>query len=150
MNNDDINDAKWMTLNEQVKYMFGLSTLVIAVSVGLAFSPWTRALTSLLVRVPLVYIGEFTRIRSLWNSTRINHRSLEGYKGKALEHVLERRRNREKAEQEQKKNKNEFQAGKSANTDGYDEERSRKETKGRMLERLRPSKERTRENDTYV
>ncbi|KAK7409062.1 hypothetical protein QQX98_008766 [Neonectria punicea] len=54
MNNNDINDAKWMSLNEQITYMFGVSALVIAISVGLAFSPWTRALIAMLVKVPLV------------------------------------------------------------------------------------------------
>ncbi|KAK7422442.1 hypothetical protein QQZ08_009494, partial [Neonectria magnoliae] len=62
MNNNDINDAKWMSLNEQITYMFGVSALVIAVSVGLAFSPWTQALIAVLVKVPLVYVGEYTGI----------------------------------------------------------------------------------------
>ncbi|KAK7973144.1 hypothetical protein PG988_007278 [Apiospora saccharicola] len=42
MNNSDINDANWMTLNEQVTYMFSLSTVVIVVSTSIAFYPTMR------------------------------------------------------------------------------------------------------------
>ncbi|KAK8073492.1 hypothetical protein PG994_004391 [Apiospora phragmitis] len=42
MNNDDINEAKWMTLNDQIKWMFALSTVVITLSTSIAFYPTMR------------------------------------------------------------------------------------------------------------
>lgn len=53
MNNNDINDAKWMSLNEQIGYMLGLSALVIALSVGLVFSDRIWALRLPLIRLYL-------------------------------------------------------------------------------------------------
>ncbi|KAK7947036.1 CorA-like Mg2+ transporter protein [Apiospora aurea] len=42
MNNDDINEAKWMRLNDQIKWMFSLSTVVIVLSTSIAFYPSMR------------------------------------------------------------------------------------------------------------
>ncbi|KAI9899368.1 hypothetical protein N3K66_005829 [Trichothecium roseum] len=95
MNNNDINDAQWMSLYQQIGYMFGLSTLVIALSVGLAFSDWARALAVLLIRVPLVFSLEVTGLRRLWNSTALSHQSLEKRNRKALRRVSGLKRGRE-------------------------------------------------------
>ncbi|KAK6839337.1 hypothetical protein PG987_005203 [Apiospora arundinis] len=42
MNNDDINEAKWMTLDEQIKYMLSLSIVVGFLSTSIAFYPSLR------------------------------------------------------------------------------------------------------------
>lgn len=73
MNNLQINAAGWMTLNEQMKYMFGVSTGVIAVAVSIAFSPWTRAIITTLIKIPLVFIGEYTGLRAAWKYYIVGH-----------------------------------------------------------------------------
>ncbi|KAK8004927.1 hypothetical protein PG990_010964 [Apiospora arundinis] len=42
MNNDEINEAKWMTLDEQIKYMLSLSIVVGFLSTSIAFYPSLR------------------------------------------------------------------------------------------------------------
>ncbi|KAK6857196.1 hypothetical protein PG995_007383 [Apiospora arundinis] len=42
MNNDEINEAKWMTLDEQIKYMLALSIVVGFLSTSIAFYPSLR------------------------------------------------------------------------------------------------------------
>ncbi|RYP46241.1 hypothetical protein DL768_007508 [Monosporascus sp. mg162] len=53
MNNAEINNATWMSLNDQIRYMFGLSALVITISISIAFSPWIRAWIRIFIRVIL-------------------------------------------------------------------------------------------------
>lgn len=96
MNNKQINDAPWMTLDEQMKYMcksiqsslsvlhtlqytyklysiVGLSTAVITISISIAFSPWTRATLTAFVKIPLIFIGEYSGLRALWKYYIVGH-----------------------------------------------------------------------------
>ncbi|KAK8071235.1 hypothetical protein PG997_011438 [Apiospora hydei] len=50
MNNVEINEAKWMTLNDQIMYMFSLSTVVIALSTSIAFYPSIRPLLAPIIK----------------------------------------------------------------------------------------------------
>lgn len=112
MNNSDINDATWMTLNEQIHYMckltrlallleyranprspnaVGLSAIVIVLSISLAFSAWSRAILKLLFRVPFAIMAEYTGLHDWWRESQVNHVRLERKSVKILEHVSKRR-----------------------------------------------------------
>ncbi len=71
--------------------LVGLSALVIVLSFSLAFSPWTRALLGILVRVPLILIGEYSGIHGAWKKHKLDHDSLKRRSHLALEHVFKRR-----------------------------------------------------------
>ena len=58
---------------------------------SLAFSSWTRALLRILIRVPLVLIGEYSGIHAAWKRHKLDHVSLERRSQLALEHVFKRR-----------------------------------------------------------
>lgn len=73
MNNEQINQATWMTLDEQMKYMFGLSTAVIALSISIAFSPWTRATLTATVKIPVIFILEYLGLRRAWKYYIVGH-----------------------------------------------------------------------------
>ncbi|KAL8367529.1 hypothetical protein RB599_003421 [Gaeumannomyces hyphopodioides] len=68
MNNQLSTGNGWMTLGEQVGYMFGLSSVVIIVAVSIAFSSWVRALLTYLVRVPLLLLANQTGCWELWDA----------------------------------------------------------------------------------
>ncbi|RDL33145.1 uncharacterized protein BP5553_08584 [Venustampulla echinocandica] len=109
MNNQEINDAPWMTLGQQTKYMFGISAAVITISISMAFSPWTRAILTVLVKVPLAYITEYTGLRHFWMDHIIDHQTL-GRKGqKRLDHIYKRQERiaaRQKEEEDKKNEEN--------------------------------------------
>jgi Mg2+ and Co2+ transporter CorA len=73
MNNEQINQASWMTLNQQMKWMFGISTAVIVVSISIAFSPWTRATLTAFVKIPIIFVLEYTGLRALWKYYIVGH-----------------------------------------------------------------------------
>ncbi len=84
MNNEQINQASWMTLNEQIKYMFAVSTGVIAISVSIAFSPWAHAVLSALrivltalIKIPILLVLEHSGMRALWKRQNAGLRYLE-------------------------------------------------------------------------
>ncbi|KAI1178441.1 hypothetical protein F4777DRAFT_96443 [Nemania sp. FL0916] len=77
MNNREINDADWMSLDEQIRYMF-----IIIVSV--AFSAWPRAVARLLVHVPWVWFGEHTGLYHYWKSSPMHHEKLDRRASKFL------------------------------------------------------------------
>jgi hypothetical protein len=77
MNNEQINQASWMTLNQQMKWMFGVSTAVIVVSISIAFSPWTRATLTAFVKIPIIFILEYTGLRALWKYYIVGHNYFE-------------------------------------------------------------------------
>ncbi|RYP33752.1 hypothetical protein DL767_004619 [Monosporascus sp. MG133] len=52
MNNAEITDSPWMTLNEQIGYMIGLSFIIIIVSISLAFNPRARAILRRILWIP--------------------------------------------------------------------------------------------------
>ncbi|RYP15968.1 hypothetical protein DL765_005408 [Monosporascus sp. GIB2] len=67
MNNAQINDASWMTLNEQLGYMFGLSSIVIMLSISIAFNPWIRAILRPILRIPYRILDKYPQIRIIGN-----------------------------------------------------------------------------------
>ncbi|PVH86274.1 hypothetical protein DL98DRAFT_11413 [Cadophora sp. DSE1049] len=112
MNNKDINDAPWMTLNEQLKYMFGLSTAVIIFAVSTAFSPWTRATLTIFVKVPLAFIAEYTGLRALWNEYIVGHSALEKKGQMKLDWIYGRQKRKEgKLKDDEERLKREAQRG---------------------------------------
>ncbi|KAK0105805.1 hypothetical protein ONS95_004322 [Cadophora gregata] len=112
MNNKDINDAPWMTLNQQLKYMFGLSTAVIVFAVSTAFSPWTRATLTIFVKVPLAFIAEYTGLRAAWNEYIVGHSALEKRGQMKLDRIYGRQKRKEsKMNDEEEKGKTEAQWG---------------------------------------
>jgi hypothetical protein len=73
MNNEQINQSSWMTLNQQMKWMFSVSTAVIVVSISIAFSPWTRATLTAFVKIPIIFVLEYTGLRALWKYYIVGH-----------------------------------------------------------------------------
>lgn len=124
MNNQEINQSSWMTLDEQIKYMckstlsssqasadgvldiVGISAAVIAIAISMAFSPWTRATLTVLVKVPLAFIAEYTGLRHIWRSHIIDHRTLERRGQSQLDHIYKRQKRlaaREKEKEDRRK-----------------------------------------------
>ncbi|KAF8849052.1 hypothetical protein BDZ45DRAFT_753177 [Acephala macrosclerotiorum] len=77
MNNQQINASPWMTLHQQMRWMFGVSTAVIVVSISIAFSPWTRATLTAFVKIPIIFVLEYTGIRALWKYYIVGHNYFE-------------------------------------------------------------------------
>ncbi|KAI0009457.1 hypothetical protein F4779DRAFT_617633 [Xylariaceae sp. FL0662B] len=103
MNNNDINGAMWMTLNQQIAWMFGLSTVVIAFTISMAFSGWVRAIARFILRVPYVFFSEYTGIHDWWVRTPLHSESLERRSTQMFEHVSRRREDRRRQIESQKK-----------------------------------------------
>ncbi|KAM7183911.1 hypothetical protein V8F20_012434 [Naviculisporaceae sp. PSN 640] len=95
MNNVEINASPWMTLGEQIKYMFGFSAIIIALSVSMAFSAWSRAVLNFLFWVPLAVLAESTGLREWWKQSPANHGNLERRAFKIIENASKRRQKRE-------------------------------------------------------
>ncbi|KAH8803024.1 hypothetical protein F5884DRAFT_888135 [Xylogone sp. PMI_703] len=106
MNNQEITNSPWMHLSEQIKYMFGLSTVVITIAVSLAFSPWTRAVFTVLIKVPLAFIAEYSGLRGAWNKHIIGHLALERKGQRRLEYIYQRQQRESIKRKQQKENKN--------------------------------------------
>ncbi|RYP32722.1 hypothetical protein DL767_005056 [Monosporascus sp. MG133] len=77
MNNQEITGSDWMSLNDQIRYMFGLSAAVIVVSLTAAFVPWMHALVQSLVYVPIVILAKKTGLDRIWNVDAISRKRLE-------------------------------------------------------------------------
>ncbi|RYP46525.1 hypothetical protein DL768_007272 [Monosporascus sp. mg162] len=80
MNNAEINESPWMTLNEQIGYMFGLSSIVIMISISIAFNPRVRAILRPILRIPnriLRILDEYIPIKIVRNKRPKNHVNLE-------------------------------------------------------------------------
>ncbi|KUJ13404.1 uncharacterized protein LY89DRAFT_721425 [Mollisia scopiformis] len=109
MNNEQINQASWMTLDEQMKYMFGISTAVIVISISIAFSPWTRATLTALVKIPIIFVLEYTGMRSLWKKYIVGHQYFEEKNRERIEwiHGHGERKERRKWEEELERRKQE-------------------------------------------
>ncbi|CZR52676.1 uncharacterized protein PAC_02553 [Phialocephala subalpina] len=73
MNNKEINASPWMSLHQQMRWMFGVSTAVIVVSISIAFSPWTRATLTAFVKIPIIFVLEYTGLRALWKYYIVGH-----------------------------------------------------------------------------
>ncbi|KAL8396769.1 hypothetical protein RB594_003739 [Gaeumannomyces avenae] len=68
MNNQLSTGNEWMTLGEQIKYMFALSAAVITISVLIAFNSFFRTLLSCVVRIPLLMLAQWTGFWVFWDS----------------------------------------------------------------------------------
>jgi hypothetical protein len=70
----------------------GLSAAVIAIAISMAFSPWTRANFTVLVKVPLAFIAEYTGLRHVWRNHIIDHQTLERKGQSQLDHIYKRQK----------------------------------------------------------
>jgi hypothetical protein len=89
-----------MTLNQQMKWMFGVSTAVIVVSISIAFSPWTRATLTAFVKIPIIFVLEYTGLRALWKYYIVGHWYFEEKNRERIDWIhghRERKRGREAA-----------------------------------------------------
>ncbi|KAL8300687.1 hypothetical protein RB593_010160 [Gaeumannomyces tritici] len=68
MNNQLSTGNEWMTLGEQIKYMFALSAAVITISVLIAFNAWVRAVLICVVRIPLLMLAQWVGFWVFWDS----------------------------------------------------------------------------------
>ncbi|RYO91624.1 hypothetical protein DL766_003197 [Monosporascus sp. MC13-8B] len=100
MNNAETSDATWMSLNEQIAYMFGLSAVVIAISISIAFSPWIRTIIRVVLRVPYHVLDEYTQLRDKWARSPLNHVTLEQKTNRWLQGRKNRRQAQKKEEKE--------------------------------------------------
>ncbi|KAF3015892.1 hypothetical protein E8E14_009873 [Neopestalotiopsis sp. 37M] len=105
MNNDEINEAKWMSLWEQIKWMFGGTAVVIFISVSLAFGSWFRDLTAW-IRVVLRFSfdvpkallfqsTEMSRFHEWWKGSLWNSKNLDRKRKTILAGIAKKRRERE-------------------------------------------------------
>jgi hypothetical protein len=84
----------------------------------MAFSPWTRANFTVLVKVPLAFIAEYTGLRHLWRNHIIDHKTLERRGQSQLDYIYKRQKRiaaREK-EKEDKRREEEAKFGPVQNT----------------------------------
>ncbi len=61
----------------------------------MAFSPWTRATLTVLVKVPLAFITEYTGLRAAWNEDIVGHSALERKGQQKLEWIYNRQKRKE-------------------------------------------------------
>ncbi|KAI3320523.1 hypothetical protein HD806DRAFT_538359 [Xylariaceae sp. AK1471] len=97
MNNREINGSEWMSLNEQIRYMFVVTIATVIVIISVAFSMWSRAVVRLFIHVPLVWFGEHTGIYNYWKMSPAHHRNLEKQSTRILQEV-ERLKEKKKKE----------------------------------------------------
>jgi len=71
MNNSVSTGSQWMTLNDQVQYMFGISAVVVVVATSLAFSQTARTALSITL-IPLTIAAEHLGMVSLWRSRAVH------------------------------------------------------------------------------
>ncbi|RYP76729.1 hypothetical protein DL769_003560 [Monosporascus sp. CRB-8-3] len=114
MNNAEINGATWMSLNEQITYMFGLSAVIIIISISIAFSAWIRAIIQIILRIPYHVLDEYTQFRNRWAASPLNHVTLEQKTNSWLQH----RKNRRLMEQKEKEKKDAEDSPKAAGAAG--------------------------------
>ncbi|KLU81147.1 hypothetical protein MAPG_00242 [Magnaporthiopsis poae ATCC 64411] len=106
MNNAVSTNNDWMTLNEQIGYMFGLSSVVIIIAVSIAFSSWVRALLTYLIHVPILLLAEATKFRELWDYHVVDEAELEKRNSARLDKMSRKRRD----QMEQRRRKEEERA----------------------------------------
>ncbi|GAB1312463.1 hypothetical protein MFIFM68171_02673 [Madurella fahalii] len=71
MNNSVSTGNGWMTLTEQIGYMFGTSAIVVVIATSLAFSPTTRRALRIAM-LPLDLAAEYTGIAEVWRKGAFN------------------------------------------------------------------------------
>lgn len=84
MNNSDINDAKWMTLRQQMGYMFAFTLLTIFLALGFALNNWVQVAVLSSIRTPFAFVLKWTGIRSFQSSAALVHQSIEDRGDSAL------------------------------------------------------------------
>lgn len=104
MNNREINNSDWMSLNEQIRYMFVVTVAVVIVIVVGAFSAWPRAFTRLLVHVPFVWFGEETGLYSHWKDSPVHHEKLDRHAYRFLTKIELRKYKKKKESKNGKEN----------------------------------------------
>ncbi|KXX77500.1 hypothetical protein MMYC01_201639 [Madurella mycetomatis] len=67
MNNSVSTNDNWMTLDDQVRYMFGISAIVVFIAISLAFSQTARTILSITV-LPLTIVAEKLGLLSFWTA----------------------------------------------------------------------------------
>jgi Spy/CpxP family protein refolding chaperone len=81
----------------------------MAIAISMAFSPWTRATLTVLFKVPLAFIAEYTGLRAVWRENIIDHVTLERKGQQQLEYIYKRqdrlKEERKRKEKEQKRKK---------------------------------------------
>jgi hypothetical protein len=80
-----------------MKWMFGVSTAVIVVSISIAFSPWTRATLTAFVRIPIIFVLEYTGLRALWKYYIVGHGYFEEKNRERIDWIHGRRQRKEAA-----------------------------------------------------
>ncbi|KAF7533567.1 hypothetical protein G7054_g6956 [Neopestalotiopsis clavispora] len=105
MNNVEINDAPWMSLWQQIKWMFGGTAVVIFVSISLAFgswfrdlSAWVRAVLRFALQVPWAKFSqgtEITIVHDWWKSSLFNSKNLDRKRESLLADIAKKRREKE-------------------------------------------------------
>ncbi|KAE9363243.1 hypothetical protein N431DRAFT_524137 [Stipitochalara longipes BDJ] len=84
INDQEVNQSSWMTLDEQIKYMckstpssFGRCDIHIEGYKGQGIQYLARATLTIPVKVPLAFIAEYTGLRHVWNYYVVDHQTLE-------------------------------------------------------------------------
>ncbi|KAK0653060.1 hypothetical protein B0T16DRAFT_455371 [Cercophora newfieldiana] len=126
MNNADITGDMWMSLDQQVMYMFILSAIVITVSISIAFSPWVRTVLNFCLHVPLAYAAEYTGLRRFWKSS-----PLEGGKVKRRNHISMAKISRRRQEKEEARRRGQHQQEGRIGGERVDDERVYNRFRGR-------------------
>ncbi|KAI9150693.1 hypothetical protein HJFPF1_10469 [Paramyrothecium foliicola] len=105
MNNQQSTGDKWMTLPEQIKYMFMLSSLVVLLSVPIAFSSWVRVVLTLMFRIPLKKVADFIGLHRLWRLFKLDYVNLERKKMRSLEELARKEWEKDKARRKREEDK---------------------------------------------
>lgn len=105
MNNIEINDAPWMSLWQQIKWMFGGTAVVIFISISLAFgswfrdlAAWIRAVLRFALDVPwalFFHWTEMTNLHDWWKASLFNSKNLDRKRESMLADIAKKRREKE-------------------------------------------------------
>ncbi|KAH7309885.1 hypothetical protein B0I35DRAFT_440765 [Stachybotrys elegans] len=123
MNNQTSTGDSWMSLPQQIQYMFLVSAVVIFISISIAFSEWVRVLLTLLFRIPLSLVTEYTGLRRLWKKYTIDQASLLKRKDKLLDELYKKRKENDEKWAE-KKSKRKGASKQGDNGDGQDSDKA--------------------------
>ncbi|KAK5655193.1 hypothetical protein OQA88_6092 [Cercophora sp. LCS_1] len=96
MNNSVSTKDEWMTLNDQVQYMFGFSAVVVVIATSLAFSQTARTAVSLITILPLSLVAEHLGLGQFWRKSVVQPLLKLGKSGKARQKAIAGRREPER------------------------------------------------------
>ncbi|RDW62070.1 hypothetical protein BP6252_11503 [Coleophoma cylindrospora] len=106
MNNKEWGDNP-LSLHQQFRFMFPVSFTVIILSLLLAFSAWTRALTRMLVMVSWAWCVEHTPLHWIWEIIAADPARFEEIEKTYLDKVSARKNSRAEARKQQKQKEEE-------------------------------------------